>query len=372
MQALQRLALVRTVSTMPPRPAASDTVRNGVTATWVVLTTVLAFALWCTVPSCRRNEATERSARTDRPPAAATSDDTAGTDVPPSDTADHQAFPTRLPAVERIVAIGDIHGDLRAARTALRLAGVLDQRDQWSGGKTVLVQTGDLLDRGDDDCPLLELFARLQDQAKEAGGRVFQMNGNHELMNVLGDFRYVTAKAFTDFDDLTPKRSKDPALSRIPQHQRGRWAAFRPGGLYARRLAPHPVVLIVGDTLFAHGGVLPKHERYGLARINQETRAWLLGKGTRGRRWVARRDSPVWVRRYSLKPDRDNCQQLGRTLKDLKVARLVVGHTIMQQGIAPACEQRLWRIDTGMSAHYGGTVQVLEISGDEVRILKAE
>jgi hypothetical protein len=102
------------------------------------------------------------------------------------------ATPLRVPAAGRIVAIGDLHGDLNATRQALRLAGAIDASDQWIGGDLVVVQTGDQLDRGDNEQEILDLFERLASQAAKTGGAVYSLNGNHELMNAVFDFRYVT------------------------------------------------------------------------------------------------------------------------------------------------------------------------------------
>ena len=83
----------------------------------------------------------------------------------------------------RIVAIADVHGDLDAARAALRLGGAIDGEDRWIGGDLVVVQTGDILDRGDDEQAIMELFLRLGKEAEITGGAVHVLNGNHELMN---------------------------------------------------------------------------------------------------------------------------------------------------------------------------------------------
>ena len=78
-------------------------------------------------------------------------------------------------AVERLVAIGDLHGDLAATRKALRLAGAIDEKDEWRGGALVVVQTGDQIDRGDDDRAILDLFDTLRDKAKKVGGEVIDV-----------------------------------------------------------------------------------------------------------------------------------------------------------------------------------------------------
>ncbi len=276
---------------------------------------------------------------------------------------------TRYPAAKRLLAIGDLHGDMVATHAALRLAGLVDEADRWTGGDSVLVQTGDILDRGNDEQAIVDLFERLKKQARAAGGAVHVLNGNHELMNAAGDFRYVTPGGFADFADAPGLRLDDPLLRRAPVAHRARYAALLPGRPYAIKLARHPVVLIVGDTVFAHGGVLPAHVTYGLERINREVSAWLLGGSTTGRSVISVRDSPVWTRRFSQNEDAATCELLSKTLKQIGVKRLVVGHTV-QRTITSACADSVWRIDVGMAAHYGGKPEVLQVRGAEVRSLR--
>ena len=126
--------------------------------------------------------------------------------TPPADSA-QPAEPVR------VVTFGDVHGDAGAARGALKLAGVLDDSDAWIGGTTTVVQVGDQLDRGDDEREILDLFEDLQVQAAEAGGALYPLLGNHEVMNVELDLRYVTDGGFADFADLAAQ----------PQGQIGLW-----------------------------------------------------------------------------------------------------------------------------------------------------
>jgi hypothetical protein len=180
------------------------------------------------------------------------------------------------PAPERLVAIGDLHGDLDAARRALRLAGAIDAADAWIGGKLVVVQTGDEIDRGDDDRKILDLFDALKAQAARAGGEVLALVGNHEIMNSQLDFRYVTPGGFSAFAEVNPRDESDARRAAdLETAQRGRAAAFLPGGKYAQILAQRPATVRVGDTVFVHGGIEPKYARLGLDAINDGARAWL-------------------------------------------------------------------------------------------------
>jgi predicted MPP superfamily phosphohydrolase len=108
--------------------------------------------------------------------------------------------------VDRIVALSDIHGAYDALVTTLQEAGVIDDKLDWSGADTHLVITGDLLDRGPDSRQVVDLIMRLEKQAPQAGGRVHQLLGNHEVMNLNGDVRYVSEAEFAAFaDDESPQ-----------------------------------------------------------------------------------------------------------------------------------------------------------------------
>ena len=92
-----------------------------------------------------------------------------------------------------VCAVGDIHGDINKAMRCLELADVAAFPNGipiWTGGNTVVVQLGDILDRGDAEISTLMLLRQLGKQAEEQGGAVHILNGNHESLNVAGDFRY--------------------------------------------------------------------------------------------------------------------------------------------------------------------------------------
>lgn len=245
---------------------------------------------------------------------------------------------------KRLVAIGDLHGDLNAARKALQAAGAIDETDKWIGGDLVLVQTGDILDRGDGESKIFALFESLSTQAKAAGGNIVMLDGNHELMNAAHDFRYVTPGGMTDFGG-------------------DRAAAFAPGGTWAKKLAMHNVVAIVDGNVFSHAGVLPEWVTH-VDDENLAARCWLDGQaGTSSDppRMLASEDSPVWQREYGI-PDKVDCARLSDALTRLGAKRMIVGHTPQENGITSACDDKLWRIDVGMTAKYGGPIQVLEVN----------
>jgi hypothetical protein len=272
------------------------------------------------------------------------------------------ALPVRRPMPRRLVAIGDLHGDLGGARAALRTAGAIDDRDHWIGGELVVVQTGDVLDRGDDEQAILDLLARLEGEARTAGGALIMLLGNHELMNAAGDLRYVTPGGLADFEDVPGLDTSK--LGNAPERARARLAALAPGGVYAKRLAEHAVIAIVGDTVFSHAGVLGDWVTH-VEDVNQSSRCWLAGQAGGPQAAppaLTSDDSPVWTRAVGL--EQADCAQVKTALDALGVRRMVVGHTVQARGINALCDDRVWRIDVGLAKVYGGPIEVLELTPD--------
>ncbi len=350
-------------------PSNSKRMWGSRSARWRWLAQAGLTILLAGAPACDKKE-TSGPARNQAPvreEAAATAPQLPGGDPQRSEAAVAEQ-PFRFPAPERLVAIGDLHGDLTATRRVLRLAGAIDEEDRWVGGELVVVQTGDQLDRGDDEREILELLERLQGEARAAGGALHVLNGNHETMNVLGDFRYVTPGARNVFDDAKP-RSRWAA--RHPREWQGRAGAFLPGGQFALLLAKRDVVIVVGDTVFAHAGIRAPHVDHGLGKLNAETRAWMRGELQHPPRLIVDSEGPVWTRAYAPEVlDEAACQTLARALDKVQARRLVVGHNVQSGGVTPGCDERVWRIDVGLAQHYGGRIEALEIRGEQTRVLR--
>jgi hypothetical protein len=187
----------------------------------------------------------------------------------------------------RIVAVGDVHGSLEGLRTILEEAELIDRRDLWRGGDTILVQTGDVLDRGADVRGVLELLRGLQTDAAQEGGRVVVLLGNHEAMNLLGIFRDVNREAYTSFAgegsevrrleewrryrEFWTRRARE--LGRVVEFSddaREQFLAMHPVGFFeyadamdpsgrdGRWLRSLPVAVTIDDTLFIHAGYGPE------------------------------------------------------------------------------------------------------------------
>lgn len=307
-------------------------------------------------------------------------------------------------ASPRIVAVGDIHGDYDAFETVLEAAGLIDESGAWVGGDAVLVQTGDVSDRGPDTRRIIAHLRRIQVEAEDAGGQVIVLSGNHEALNLIRDFRYVHDGEIAAFADensearrdetfsqsreqiLSDLREDDPDLSdaevraafneRVPLGFIEYQEAWSPDGLHGQWVKDLPAVVVLGDTLFVHGGLSALYVRYSIDEINAAT-ALAMSAQSRDRSAIINDpNGPLWYR--GLHRDSGEVvhfaglgpltieEEVDLVLDAFGVDRIVVGHTPSLEGIAAAHNNRVIRIDTGMSAYYGGVISYLEIREDGV------
>ncbi len=204
-------------------------------------------------------------------------------------------------ASSRVVAVGDVHGDLDTLVSILQKTGIIDDQRHWSGGNATLVQTGDFLDRGVKDRQVMDLLMELEKQASKSGGRVVVLLGNHEMMNIMGDLRYVAPEVYSSFIDGKSEQRRQKAYQdhvKLLRNQakvlgtpteftsefeeqwmKGHPAGFleyrealEPDGKYGRWLRKRPAIAQIGDTLFLHGGIHPKLSSLKVKEINQRIR----------------------------------------------------------------------------------------------------
>jgi len=286
--------------------------------------------------------------------------------------------------VKRIIAIGDIHGDFDALLASLYDGKVIDDKGRWIGGKTIVVQVGDILDkggRGKEDETLLEddsewriicYLEELQKMAINEGGNICLLVGNHEMMNFHGDFRYTTKATQEYFGG-----------------EEGRREAFKPGGVIFQKLACMMNGIVkVGSWVFVHAGLVPEvlsdyNDSNGLKRLNTDLREFLLGnidenneKYNKLMNLFSNSDGFLWTRAFG--GDDVDCGLLNKALSMelLKIpggsnhtSGLIVGHTPeMHKNITGKCDNKLFAIDRGMSKAFGDKnakrIEVLEILDD--------
>ena len=270
--------------------------------------------------------------------------------------------PRAAPTKEgRIVAIGDLHGDMESSLQVFKMAKLIDDSLNWIGQDTILVQTGDIVDRGPDAKELYLLLIKLSKQALEVGGNVIQLLGNHEIMNLINNWNYVTDDDIEQFGGVQARLD----------------AWDRDSGWLGKYLMTLNVTAIVNSTVFVHGGIHPEWASdFGLEKLNSVTRSLLAIKTNselQGEYFLFSPDSPTWYRGYAQLSENEICPLLETTLKLLKVERMVVGHTPQGSGkILSRCHGRFIDIDVGISKVYGRHQAALEIYPDRVVALYPE
>jgi hypothetical protein len=336
---------------------------------------------------------------------------------------------------QRIVAIGDVHGAFEPFVAVLRAAQLVDGDLAWAGGDARLVLLGDVLDRGADSRRALELVRTLAEQAPRAGGRVELLLGNHEVMNLMGDLRYVTPAELAAYvgDEQPAEREAawqrfrtaagdDPALRQAFNEQYppgffGHRAAFAPSGPLGSWLLERPVLVTLDGTAFVHGGLPARIAGETVNEVNEQhlgaLRDYLAAvaeleaagvlhrendlreRGALAERYVAanradsatRRaaqrvielarspllggDAVFWYRGTAACSAAIEQTRLEAALASLGATRVVVGHTPTRDRIVTRLAGRVVRADTGMLPIYGGVPAAVDIRGDEIRALYA-
>ena len=262
------------------------------------------------------------------------------------------------PEPRRVVAIGDLHGDLRAFGAIARACGLLDERGSWRGGSAHLVLMGDLVG-GEHSRLLLNALMRLEHEARRAGGRVHALLGNHDLLPVAGRF-----------GKLTPGERRDYQKS-----------DFQGDGPYAEWVLQRPAILKIGRILYVHAGLDTWALDTDPAEVNANVRAWIAhfqGRGPkppRDTRWAFDDDDgPMWTRafREGRRPkDAPSKKTMRAILERLEVDRIVLGHSPTDDGDIvldhPHYGECVALIDTRISDEKRGRLGALIIERDVLR-----
>jgi len=267
-----------------------------------------------------------------------------------------------LPTADRIVVIGDIHGDIGMLTSCLYLANIINHNLEWIAkpANTIVVQIGDQVDSlsrdtpGNweklDDCTLLRYTDKLDEIARRAGGRFISMIGNHEWMNVLGNFDYVSQNSMNKSGGLDGRRRQ-----------------FSPGGHYALLLAKRPVIQRIGPILFCHAGLLPEHVdavQSIVPRANELMYKYLNKiPMTEFELYLVfhlftHSNSMLWNRDYLESPNSAN--KLDYVLHKTNCKFMVIGHNPMDN--IKILHNKLWIVDIGLSRAFSNdSLEVLEI-----------
>lgn len=269
---------------------------------------------------------------------------------------------------ERVVTIGDIHGDLDALLRILIGMALINPEGDWIAPQTCLVLLGDLNDRGPDSIPVLDTVMQLERLALANDAAVYVLLGNHEMLVAEGDFSFF-----------------NPAEARVAesfcyQGHTGLSAIYRGDSPYARWLRQRPALLKIGQTVFAHGGLGDGCLRYTPDEINQTLQDWMAyfqGVGEApdpATAWLTEQNShsPIWTRclrvgRQSTSESTATQAMLQRLRQAWDFERIVTGHNpTLHLAYLAACPHPVFGatvavIDTGICRFYRGHLSALEL-----------
>ena len=271
-----------------------------------------------------------------------------------------------ISAKKRIIVIGDLHADYIKTKNLFLKLKLIDDKENWIANppETTVVQLGDQVDGGGrglgesfGELDLINFMEDLHLKAKKRGGGVYSLIGNHEIMNMIGDFKYASHKDINIQGGLQKRKE-----------------IFMAGNeLFNKLSCTRNVVLKIGDFVFAHAGVLPEHLTESnrdnfITKINNLMRLFLQGVKSPDdpeiQKYFLSHSGIIWNRDYGSNNPR--CDKFNKISKMLNVGHMIVGHTI-QDNINSKCDNKLWRVDVGISGIFKtNKMEVLEILDDGV------
>lgn len=258
--------------------------------------------------------------------------------------------------VNKQFIVSDIEGNFGALRKLLQAGNVIDSAFNWTFGDGHLVLTGDFVDRGTQQTEVLWFIYALEDKAKAAGGYVHYVLGNHEIMNMNGDLRYLHGKYQQSADALGERY-----INLLGQNSElGRW------------LRTKNVVEKVGDILFCHAGISQPVNALDIAttKINKLVRPYYADstyKYNSAQTEILYSDmGPFWYRGYYYGNARASSAQVDSTLSLYKVKRIATGHTVIADTISVLYGGRL--INTDVHHAKGKSEGILVEDGNYYRV----
>ena len=218
----------------------------------------------------------------------------------------------------------------------------------WIANRTLLVQLGDMVDRGPDDAVIMDTLMRIQAQAPHSGSRVAVILGNHEVLQIQNMYHY----AHRDAADAFGGRAQ-------------RTSAMAADGKYGKWLRSLPAIVEAWDTIFVHAGLTKKVAQLGVSEINRLIWRDIDSDHKRENPYIFDDEGPIWTRLMVTRAKSGDCRLVDQCLELLDRKRIVVGHTPQRGGPQLLCADRLLAADVGLSRWmYSGTSIVELTRGD--------
>lgn len=243
----------------------------------------------------------------------------------------------------KIIAIGDLHGDIESLKLILIYANLIDENENWIAENVLLIQVGDVLNKGVFGPYIYDFLFNLQKQSKQKNSKIMLLLGNHEQNNLCGNFKRVNKEEVkVVFDNNYEKRI---------------YSFSNANGYYYKRLIRLPSIINVNNIIFTHGGINNKSSQFSVDLTNIKTRLQIENKCN-----VVKYDpydylnneSVLWYKTMSKKVKHNPhnvCKHLVKYLHRLNAHYLVVGHKPQHHHkILSFCNNSYFLIDTKISS----------------------
>lgn len=227
---------------------------------------------------------------------------------------------TEFDKVDKIVVVGDVHGEYDALVKLLKAAKIIDSELNWIWDNGHLVFIGDIFDRGEKVTESLYLIKKLQQQAIENGGRLHYLLGNHEIMVLMNDARYIAPK----YKNMCKRLMINYSRFFKEDTELGKW------------LRSLNSAVKINDLLFVHGGISPEmiEKKMSLVQINDEIRESLRSDHGKTQAQLMKEvyfpGNPLWYRGYLMKTRNYEIitdEELEKVLDFYDVRKIFFGHT---------------------------------------------
>lgn len=238
-------------------------------------------------------------------------------------------YPT-LPS--KYLALSDLEGNIEGLVMLLKGAKVMNDKYQWTFGDGHLYVLGDMFDRGKYVSQCLWLIYKLEQEAMANGGKVHFILGNHDVMNLIDDMRYVHQKYFNNAEKLNK-----PLLSLYDHDtELGRW------------LRSKNIIEKAGNTVFVHAGISPQVAalKDNLDVLNQYGKSKIMGTCVSNNCKVATGGSASGLFWYRGMANNDLSQkEVDDIAATFGAEHIVIAHTIRYKTIQPVYANKIIMID---------------------------
>jgi hypothetical protein len=277
-----------------------------------------------------------------------------------------QTFKNFEKKYKKLYILGDLHGDLENTKIALRKAGLINNENKWIKPDCKLIQMGDQVDAvcrnkntkkcesvTNFDVEVVYFMEEMARQAEKVNSKVISILGNHEIMNIQGDLRFVSQ------NDIKRIGGREERIK-----------LFQPGSELCKLLSNRPLIYRYNGFIFCHGGLsMSMLEKNSIDEMNQQTKEWLLNQRNQPH-FLENEDSPIWSRKFAF--DMGSQEELNQILNLTNSTKMFVGHTVVDE-IQSKYNNKFWLTDVGISSTFpGDIIQVIEIDfdNDNLNIIK--